>query len=350
MELLIFFILLAVGVSFVCSILEAVLLSVHVSYISVLEKERPKAGKLLKDLKKNINHSIPAILILNTLAHTLGASGVGMQAEKLYNDEGVFLISFILTLLILFASEIIPKTLGALYYKQLAVISAYTIKGCIYLTYPLLIFSEFITNRIYKNHKTDSSITKEEIIETTLIGEDSGAIGSKESNFIESILKLDQYKIKDILTPRTVVFAINEDSTIEEILKINNIYRFSRIPVYKDNIDNVTGLVLAKKLFSAAYNLKKSTKLKEIAKNIFKINKNIPVQKALNLFINKKEHLFLVTDNFGQTEGIVTLEDCIETLLGMEIVDEFDTIDDMQKLALLKMKEKRKLNNNDFNL
>lgn len=342
MDLLILYFSLAVGISFLCSVLEAVLLSVNMSYVSVLEKENPKVGKLLKLQKTEISKSIASILILNTIAHTLGAAAVGAQAAILFGNDAVVIISIIMTFAILFLSEIIPKTIGALYWKQLAPMSAHAIRIFIWLTYPIILTTLFVTNRISKGKEDAHTLTKEELLESMLLSEDDGVIDEKESDFIENILNLNKIKVGDVLTPRSVVFAIDENMSIKEVIETKEaIFKFSRIPVYNGSIEEVTGIVLTKKIFKQALK-DNSVSVGSIKKDIVTINENIPVSKALDLFISKKDHMFLVTDNYDQTEGILTLEDCVETILGVEIVDESDTTEDMRELAKRKMKQKRK--------
>ena len=343
MDLLILFFLLSVGISFICSVLESVLLSISMSYVAVMEKEKPNVGKLLRVQKENINKSIASILILNTVANTLGAAAVGAQASKVFGDDAVVIVSVVLTFAILFFSEIIPKTIGAIYWKQLAPLAAHFIRIFIWITYPVIIMTLVVTNKISKG-KTDShSMTKEELLESMLMSEDEGVIDEKESDVIENILKLDDIKVSEVLTPRSVVFALDEEMSIKDVIKTQPaIFKFSRIPIYKQSIEEVTGIVLTKKIFKQALE-DDSVSLKSVKKDIFAINENIPVSKALDLFISKKEHMFLVRDNYDQTEGIVTLEDCVETILGVEIMDESDTTEDMRELAKRKMKLKRKL-------
>jgi len=342
MDLLLLFFVLSVSVSFLCSILESVLLSVNMSYVSVLEKERPKIGKLLKHHKLDINKSIASILILNTIANTLGAAAVGAQASIVFGSDAVVIVSVVLTFAILFFSEIIPKTIGAIYWKSLAPMATQIIRIFIWLTYPVILMTLFVTNRISKGQEDANTFTKEELLESMLISEDDGVIDEKESDFIENILNLDKIKVGDVLTPRSVVFALDESMTLKEVIdNEEEIYKFSRIPVFNDSIEEVTGIILTKKIFKYARQNENQT-LADIKKEIFSINENIPVSKALDLFISKKDHMFLVQDSYDQTEGILTLEDCVETILGVEIVDESDSIDDMRELAKLKMKLKRK--------
>ncbi len=349
MDLLILYFLAAVVISFICSVLESVLLSVNMPYISVLEKEKPKAGELLKAHKTNINKSIASILILNTIANTLGAAAVGAQAEHVFGSSAVFWVSVVLTFAILFFAEIIPKTIGATYWKQLAPIAAYVIRLFIWITYPIILMTLFVTNRIKKNDE-GMSLTREELIESTLMSEDEGVLDEQESDVIENILMLDSIKIEEILTPRTVVFALDGNRSIKDIVENEPaIFKFSRVPVFAESIENITGMVMAKKIFKQALQDDTVT-LNSIQKDIYKINENIPVSMALDLFIKKKEHMFLVQDSYDQTEGIVTLEDCVETILGVEIMDESDSHADMREVAKQKMKLNRRLEKSDLNL
>ena len=349
MDLLVLYFLAAVIISFICSVLESVLLSVNMPYISVLEKERPPVGELLKSHKQHIHKSIASILILNTIANTLGAAAVGAQAEHVFGTGAVFYVSIVLTFAILFFAEIIPKTIGATYWKQLAPFAAYVIRFFIWITYPIILMTLFVTNRIKKGDE-GHSLTKEELLESALLSEDEGVLDEQESDIIENILKLDDIKVHDILTPRSVVFALEGNRTIDDIVRNEaDIFKYSRIPVYDESIENVTGMIMTKQLFAQA--LKDNTiKLKEIQKDIYRINEQVPVSWALDLFIEKKEHMFLVLDKYDQVEGIVTLEDCVETILGVEIVDESDAHVDMRELAKLKMRLQRRRQNSNLNL
>ncbi len=342
MEMLIFLFVLVIGTSFLCSVLESVILSINVSYISVLERKNPTTGKLLKDLKTNIDSSISSILILNTIANTLGATAIGVQAQNVFegNSTLIMFVSIALTFAILFFAEIIPKTIGAVYWKQLASVSARIIRVFVFITYPLIIITQFVTKKIKGKDNADS-ISREELIHTTLLSEEEGVIGDLESDIIENTLTLNEMKIKDILTPRSVVYALEKSVSIKDILEDKRTYKFSRVPIYDGTIDNIVGIVLTKKLFKQAI-IDENATMESIMKPVYTLNENIPVAKALNKFIQKKEHMFVVLDNYDQTEGIITLEDCIETLLGLEIMDESDTTADMRRLALNKMKAKRK--------
>jgi CBS domain containing-hemolysin-like protein len=343
MEYLIFLFVLVIGVSFLCSILESILLSTNVSYVSALESSNPNAGRLLKKLKTDIDKSISSILILNTFANTLGATAIGVQAQNIFNNDSnlVLVVSIVLTFMILFFAEIVPKTIGAIYWKQLAPYAVRVIEVFIFITYPIIIFTLFITKKINKNK--DDIVTREEILHTTLLGEEDGIINDMESDIIENTLSLKEVRLKDILTPRSVVFSVQKDTLIKDLLDDARTFKFSRVPVYGDSIDHIVGMVLTKKLFKHAIK-NPNVSIENIMVDVDSINENIPVSKALNSFTKAKGHMLIVTDGYDQTEGIVTLEDCIETLLGLEIMDELDTTEDMRKLASANMKAKRKIN------
>ena len=250
MDLLILYFALAVGISFICSVLEAVLLSVNMSYISLLEKEKPKEGKLLRTQKVEISKSIASILILNTIAHTLGAAAVGAQAAVLFGNDAVVIISVIMTFAILFLSEIIPKTIGALYWKQLAPASAYVIRVFIWMTYPIILTTLAVTNRISKGKEDANSLTKEELLESMLLSEDEGVIDEKESDVIENILNLHNIKVGEVLTPRSVIFALNENIDLSKYHHLDSFYnekiknrkkktefQNKLVKLYEENID-----------------------------------------------------------------------------------------------------------------
>lgn len=343
MLLLIYFFL-AIGVSFLCSILEAVLLSITVSHIEMTKKEHPKRAKMMDKQKKNINLSIGSILTLNTFAHTLGAAGVGAQAVKIFGEEYMFYISFVLTLMILIFSEIIPKTLGATYWRGLSTFSTYCIKYLVIITYPLIISMNFITRFIGKNES--DKVTKEEICAIANVAEESGSLKENETDVIENLLSLSDLKVKDIHTPRSVMFFLRKDALIKSFedknsIDLQKLNEYSRIPIIGENIDDIEGLIISKEYY-LEYIERNFEDKSEIIKPVYKVNENIPLTKLLELFISRKEQMFIVVDNYEQTEGLVTLEDVIETLLGMEIIDESDKIVDKREEAKRRMKTLRK--------
>ena len=340
MTLLFTYLFIALFISFICSVLEAVLLSSTNSYIETLAKEEDgKAIAIFKGLKSDIEKPISSILILNTFADTMGAAGVGAQAQLLFGDEWQTAIAFGLTLLILYASEIIPKTIGAIYWKNLIIPAAYLISFMIKITYPLVWFSGLITNSISKGKKDSGALSRDEIMAVVSMGEKEGSILSKESTLIENLLKLKNIKTKDIMTPRSVVFSMEAKTTVEEAIEDDKMYIHSRIPVYSESVDEIIGIVFNQTILEESVEERDYRTLEEIVVPVHKISENVPVSILIDLFIKRKTHLFVVHDNYGQTSGVVTLEDAIETLLGVEIVDEMDEVEDMQAFA----KDKSKL-------
>jgi len=337
MTMLLFYLLLAVGISFICSILEAVLLSTTFTYIETQAKNGVKGSANLKWVKTHIETSIGSILTLNTVAHTLGAAGVGAKAQELFGDEYMTLFSVVLTLVILYASEIIPKTLGATYWKQLAVPSSYVIRVLIFITYPLNFVAIHLTKFISNGKGDRDGISRDEVITVVNSAKECGTVSEKETEIIRNLLRFNHIKVKDILTPRKVVSALNKELSIGEVLgdekKVKRLKEFSRIPVYSQTKDDIDGIVFSQTIFEESSEENESKKISEVAIPVFKINENIPVSKALDLFVQRKEHMFIVQDSYSQTAGVVTLEDVFETLLGMEIMDELDTIEDMQEYA-----------------
>lgn len=338
------YLILAVGVSFLCSILEAVLLSITSSHIEVVKQKNEKLGHLMQQQKEKINISIAAILTLNTFAHTLGAAGVGIEAVKLLGEEYMFYVSAVLTILILVFSEIIPKTLGTYYWKNLSGLCTRFIKILVFITYPLIWLINKSTSFLSKENK--SSITKEEIAAVANIAQNSGALREKESDVIENLLMLSDLRVKDIHTPRSVVYALKKEELIKTLekrhpLNVQKLQEYSRIPICNESIDDIEGIVFSKD-YMAEYISAKLENKEDIIKPVYKINENIPISKLLDLFLSRNEQLFIVVDNYEQTEGIVTLEDAIETLLGIEIVDETDTTVDKREEAKKRMKTLRK--------
>ncbi|MFK8049252.1 MAG: CNNM domain-containing protein [Halioglobus sp.] len=338
MTLLIVYLFVAIGVSFLCSILEAVLLSIRPSYLEGLIIERPKAGNLVKTVKDRIDESLSSILILNTFAHTMGAAGVGAQALRVFGAQWETVIAVSLTLVILFFSEIIPKTLGATFWRRLAVPSAFVIVWLVRLVYPLVWMSTRLT-KMFSDGKEDE-ITREEIIALASLGHKGGALVSRENEYLTNLLGLREIRTEKILTPRTVVHMLDENLSVTDALDHPQTLQFTRIPIYAGDGDNITGKVIRVELFEAERRGQGSEPIRNIAREIIRVSEKLPVQKLLDLFIKNHVQLFLVEDEFGQTAGIVTLEDAIETLLGREIVDESDTVEDMQEMARDKYRDR----------
>lgn len=344
MGLLIFFFLLSILFSFLCSVWEAVLLSITPSFVEVSYKEGTTTGKLLKAFKKDIDRPLSAILTLNTIAHTVGAIGVGAQAGKQFGDQDMVLggmvlpfsveafVGAVMTLAILILSEIIPKTIGANNWKQLSGFTVRSLNIIIYALYPLVWFSQFIT-KVLKKDKEKSVLSRADFSAMAEIGEKEGIFRSNESKIIHNLLRLNTIRAKDIMTPRTVVKVANQEVTIQEFYERNQRLQFSRIPIYAESKDHINGFVLKDEILSNIIKDNGQAPLKDIMREINIVNEQMPLPDLFNRMMEKREHIALVVDEFGGMAGILTMEDVIETLLGIEIVDEQDNIEDMQMLA-----------------
>lgn len=339
MALLITYFSLAVIISFICSLLESVILSISSAYIAVRIKEKKKSAFILSKLKKEINRPLAAILTLNTFANMVGAAGVGAQALKIWGNEAVALLSTILTFVILIFSEIIPKTLGATHWKKLAPYSAYTIHWLIFLTFPFVFLAEKIAYFLTRGHQ--KQMTRDEMIETAEIGASEGTLRQKESSVIKNLLMLDKIYVSDIMTPRSVIFALRADATVGETFEENRPIRYSRIPVFEDNLDRMLGMIHRYKILEAISHDQHERRLSEFLTPVETIHQSMTISSVLDVFIKKKQHMFVVLDDHESVVGIVTLEDAIETLLGVEIVDEFDSVADLRAYALEKVKSRR---------
>lgn len=338
MTLLFIYLLIAIGVSFLCSVLEAVLLSVTPSFTEQLRADRPRGGRVLSHAREHLDESLSGILILNTFAHTMGAAGVGAQAMQVFGPQWETLIAVLLTLAILYISEIIPKTLGATFWRQLAVPSAFIIRWLVRLVYPLVWISTRLTKRLKAGGEHE--ITREEIIALASLGHKDGTLFSQENEYLSNLLRLRDVRTEEILTPRSVVHMLQENMIVKDALDQIGTRQFTRMPIYGQDFDEVKGKVIRADLFEAERSGHGSAPIKQFAKPVIRVSEQLPVQQLLDRFIKSRAHLFLVEDEFGQTAGIVTLEDAIETLLGREILDERDTVEDMQKLARDKYRER----------
>ena len=334
------YLFLALFISFLCSIMEAVLLSTPQSFLIVKHQNGHVWAKSFMDLKNNIDKPLSAILSLNTVAHTIGAAGVGAQAVKVFGEASFGMVSAVLTILILVLTEIIPKTIGARFWRNLTRISTAIIKAMIVITYPLVLISAVITKAISKN-KQEQTTSREEIAALASIGTDEGVFTEKEHKIIQNLLKLKNVKVSEIMTPRVVVAVASEALLLEEFLKNKDYLKFSRIPVFSGNEENITGYVIRQTVFEKLAEDRHELKLKDIKRDIVVVPNSIVLFTLWERLLEKKEHIALIVDEYGGLDGIVTMEDIIETLLGLEIVDEKDTITDMQKHARDRWKERQ---------
>ncbi|RLE17402.1 MAG: hemolysin [Acidobacteria bacterium] len=340
MPWLIFFTLLAVTTSFVCSILEATLLSITPAFVAASHQENPVLAKRLKRLKDNVEKPLSAILSLNTIANTIGAAGVGAQAALVFGSQYVGAASAILTLLILYLAEIIPKSLGANYWKRLAPAAARILPVLITCLFPLVWLAMLIARRLRKPGSSPVT-SREELSALAEIGATSGAIDNLESTLLQNMLRFSSLKVSDIMTPRTVVFAKQQNQTISDVIKAQPELPFSRIPIYGEDIDDTIGFVLKSDILMALVKGEGNRSLYEFCREIPTVPDFLPLFPLFEQLTGSREHIALVVDEYGGVEGIVTLEDVIETLLGLEIMDELDQEEDMQKVAL-KLRERRR--------
>jgi CBS domain containing-hemolysin-like protein len=332
MLLLLAYLSLALFVSFLCSIMEAVLLSTPVSFLMVKKDEGHKWADSFIRLKNNVDKPLSAILSLNTVAHTVGAAGVGAQAVKVFGETYFGIVSAVLTILILVLTEIIPKTIGASFWRELARFSSITISGMIIVTYPLVVLSAFITRAI-SNRGNEQSTSRAEISALASIGAIEGIFNEKEHKIIQNLLKLRNVKVTEIMTPRVVVALADENQNLSEFLKNKEYLKYSRIPLYSGNEENITGYVFRQSVMEKLAEDQHNLKLEDIRRDIVVVPYSMPLFNLWEKLLEKKEHIALIVDEYGGMDGIVTLEDVIETLLGLEIVDEKDTVSDMQKYA-----------------
>jgi CBS domain containing-hemolysin-like protein len=341
MSLLLFFAAISIFFSFLCSILEAVLLSITPTFVNIKKQEGKKFAYTLEELKKDVDKPLIAILTLNTIAHTVGAILVGVEADKLPYEVNILgvnmvgIISAIMTFLILVVSEIMPKTIGATYWKKLA---NFTSKALVVLIFPLkwtgiLWLLQLTTKLIGGKGVHGSILSREDFHAMTDIAHKEGVFKESESAIIKNLLTFKEVLAKDIMTPRTVMIIASENDSIQSFFEKHPKLRFSRIPIYNKNADNITGFVLKGEVLEEIINGNGEEKLLKLKREILVTNRNLPIPNLFERFISEREHIALVVDEYGSTSGLVTMEDVIETLLGLEIMDESDAIADLQYLA-----------------
>lgn len=337
MTLLIFYVLLALGVSFLCSVLEAVLLSITPGFVQQQLKEGKKYAKHLARLKQNVDEPLSAILTLNTIAHTMGAVGAGAQWKALYNDAGEAVFAGVLTFLVLVLSEIIPKTLGAKFWRGLASPATPILRIMIWiLTYlppwpqPML---KLIT-KMLGGHGEGGGVSRAELAAMAEVGSQSGELEDEESKILQNLFMFKSTKVRDIMTPRTVVYAMRQTTSVTEFLDEAMTRPFSRIPVFDKDRDHITGFVLKSDIMSARLKGEADDAiLLDYLRPVNAVLSEASIYHAFKTMTRENQHLVMVVDDFGGMEGVVTMEDVVETLLGLEIVDEADSNEDMQVLA-----------------
>jgi CBS domain containing-hemolysin-like protein len=332
--LLVFYLALALGVSFACSIFEAVLLSISPGYIAALEKSGDARAGAIAKLKAEVDAPLASILSLNTIAHTVGAAGVGAQSAKVFHSVPLTAISIVLTILILVVSEIVPKSLGAMYWKKLAPTVA-ALLGPLTVVMTLTGFvpvARWVTARL-GGHGHSTNPSREEISAIAEQGAREGVFPRGESRVLSNLFRLTELRATDVMTPRTVVFALPEDTRVGDLVDRASGFRFSRIPVYRDSIDEVSGYVLRNDVLLRLAQGEGEVRLGQLKRELLAVKESLPLSELLERLLEHQAHLALVVGAYGGTTGLVTLEDVVETLIGMEIVDEVDGVADMRELA-----------------
>lgn len=340
MALLLVYLFVALFTSALCSIMEAVLLSTPISYLRAKANLGNRNAETFIELKKDIDKPLSAILSLNTVAHTVGAAGVGAQATIVFGDAYFGIVSAVLTLLILVFTEIIPKTLGANYSRELMGATARIVKGMIIITYPLVFLSALLTKLLARKKKRLST-SREEISALASIGTSEGIFGEKENQIIQNLIRLKSIRISEIMTPRTVAVVADEEMMLKDFMDHEEFIYFSRIPLYNNTRDNITGFVFRSDVFEQLAKDKFELKLKDLKNDVLTFSNKTTLFDAWEELIKGRQQISIVTNEYGGMDGIATLEDIIETLLGFEIVDEKDKVEDMQKYALEKWKKKQ---------
>lgn len=345
MGLLILFFVLALSVSALCSLMESVFLSTPMTFVASAEGKNTRAAALLKSLKKEQSRPISAILTINTIANTMGAAGVGAQAGVVFGNDLVGIFSVVLTLCILVFSEILPKTIGTRYWRSLALRAAYIIRVMMFITYPLVILAEGITRLVGKGR--EQSVSRDEVSAMVKVGAEEGVFDKDENKMLQHLIKLSNVHAREIMTPSSVVAEVSEDTTMREAYANKELSTFSRIPVYKEDEEYVTGYVLRQTILEKLAEDRFTMKLADIVRPILSFQENTSVDDIWEMMLTKKEHISVIIDEYGCMRGIVTMEDVIETMLGFEIVDEKDTVTDMQVLARQKWAHARQQNQQD---
>jgi len=340
MTLLILYAVLSIFFSFMCSILESALLSFTPSFLKLKMQEGKGYAQVIANYKKNIDEPLIAILTVNTIAHTVGAILVGVEAEKLPYDIHVLgfnivgIVSAIMTILILVVSEIIPKTIGASYWKSLGPFTAISLKIIIFpLKYTGIIWLLTLTTRMIGKSSHAGTMSREEFIAVADAAEEEGVFEENESAVIKNMLVFKSIAAKDVMTPFPVVTLEDENTSLKSFYDKHKNLRFSRIPIYNEKSHNITGFVLKDDLLKEIVDNGGDKQMKALRRDIFVVKADKPIPELFEVFINERGHIALVVDEYGSTIGIVTMEDIIETLLGLEIMDESDAIEDMQAAA-----------------
>jgi CBS domain containing-hemolysin-like protein len=349
MVLLATYIALALGVSFLCSLLEATLLSLTPTYLASLEAKRPKLGAIWRDFKSDIDKPLAAILSLNTIAHTLGAAGAGAQAIQLFGEVYFGVISAVLTLMILIFSEIIPKTLGARYWQQLAPICGHILRWVQWSMYPLVVAAKGLTSWLAPPSE-EPTLSRDDFHVLASMGHQEGVIDADEARAIEALLAFRGLVVRDVMTPRTVMATLSADMIVAEISPTDPALRFSRIPIYQNGSDDLIGFVRKVEIYVEASAGRAQTRLVELNHDFLNVLENKPLPDLMQKMVSERVSISLVVNEYGDPLGITTMEDLVETMLGMEIVDESDNHIDMQERARELWKLRARASGHELNI
>jgi len=332
MTLLLVFLFGAMGISFMCSILESVLMSTPISFITMKEEEGYKPATLFKKYKNDPDRALAAILSLNTIANTIGAAGVGRQSSIVFGNEWFGVVSAVTTLLILIFSEIIPKTIGTSNWRKLMGVTARMISFLIFILYPLVALVQMLT-KLISSKEDEASVSREEVSAMANVGEEEGVIDEDENKIIQNVFKLDDIKAFDVMTPRIVASIASESMSLKDFYQDERYDHFSRIPVYGDSPESITGYVLRSDALEDLAEDKFDLQLKDIRRNVTFFDEESSLSSIWEGMLKRKEQIGVIIDEYGAFQGIITLEDIIETIFGLEIIDENDEYTDMQQYA-----------------
>ncbi len=337
---LLLFLLLALCVSFLCSVLEASLMSTPISYVVMKEEEGYKSAELFKKYKQDPSRPLAAILSLNTIANTIGAAGVGKQATEVFGSQWFGLMSVVTTILILVFSEIFPKTIGTTHWKSLTGFTAKSIKILIAVLFPIVVAVEFLQKLISRG-KSDISVSRDELGAMADVAEETGEIEEDENEIIQNLINIDEIAAKDAMTPRVVAAIAPESMTIKKFYKDRRFLHHSRIPVYSGNDEYITGYILRMDALQLMAEDKYDCTLAEIKREVSSFPEETTIDRIWDEMLRSKEQIAIIINNYGSFQGLISMEDIIETVLGDEIVDERDEVVDMQQLALDKWQERQ---------
>lgn len=340
MGIFLIYLLGALIVSYICSTLESVLMTTTLSFLTMKEKEGSKAAAIMKGFKEHTERPLAAILSLNTIANTIGAAGVGQQATILFGSQWFGVVSAMMTLLILLFAEILPKTIGTTYWRQLMPACAYTIRALIYILYPIVLLIEGITRIL--PHSEELAVSREEVVAMANVGEEEGVIEEDENKIIRNVMRLDDFKASDVMTPRVVAATAPEKMTLKQYYDCEDYDHFSRIPVYSDSPEYITGYILRDEALENLTEDKFDLTLGDIKRSMPQFSENQSIGDIFDQMLRQKSQIGIVIDEYGCFQGILTLEDIIETVFGLELVDERDVVTDMQAYARERWQQRQK--------